>query len=189
MQMEIPSSGYANGKKKKCCVRSDPRPRLTLVGVTAECHRDSRVLGGPIIPPLLYCLSSSLSFILKNYFFLSLSTSCPPSPSQAPCRPLTRTLCVSAKWTAFLAVVDHWDCPGLPLWSDGWACLSAQDRVYSGFRYFRVWLYRSLTYWAVICLSLSSLLWPAHRPWHLGVDGNGQRKTQRNMLFLRGRPQ
>lgn len=105
--------------KKMCCVRSDPRPRLTPVGVTAECHRDSRVLGGPIILPLLHCLSSSLSFILKNYFFPSLSTSCPPSPSQAPRRPLTRTLCLSAKWAAFLAVADHWDRPGLPLWSDG----------------------------------------------------------------------
>ncbi len=168
MQMNISASGCAN--RKMCNVRPDPRPPLTLVGVTVECHYDSRVLGGPNVPPLLHCLSSSLSFTLKTSFSPHCSCPVPPlHPLMPPVEPSPRSLCLHTNCffsSCILEVTMHSD---KSLGPDGWPVVVIWTRS-SLFWFFTLhpiyWFYPSWTHWAVKCLRLE---FPAHRPWPFQV--------------------
>lgn len=119
-------------KLKTFAVLGQTRPPLTLVGVTVECNYDSHVLGGLIIPPLLHCLSSSLSLTLKTSLFPSLFVSCPhSSPSHAPCWPLT-PVPLSPHWLALHQLHSWSGCPFRPVSRPWWiACRGNLDRIES----------------------------------------------------------
>lgn len=121
--MQIPASGSANGQK---CAALGQTPDLgspwwvsswnvTVIAVSLVVRL--------FLPSFIVCPHPCPSF-LRTTSSPHCPHPAPSTPSQAPCRPLTRTLCLYAKWTAFLTVDAYSDCisglmdgPVLVLWT------------------------------------------------------------------------